>query len=68
MRDMKMDRSVINRIHLKKDEDDGYINANRAELIAMVWEITKDSWSFVRGANVEQRLQRDVAMLIRRKS
>ncbi len=65
---MKMDRSVINRIHLKKDEDDGYVNANRTELIAMVWDITKDSWSFVRGANVEQRLQRDVAMLIRRKS
>ena len=65
---MKMNRSVINRIHLKKDADDGYVNASRTELIAMVWDITKDSWSFVKGANVERRLQRDVAKLIRRKS
>jgi hypothetical protein len=37
MRDMKMDRSVIDRIHLKKDADDGYVNASRTDLIAMVW-------------------------------
>jgi hypothetical protein len=65
---MKMNRSVINRIHLKEDADDGYVNASRTELIAMVWDITIDSWSFVKGANVERRLQRDVAKLIRRKS
>lgn len=65
---MKMDRSVIDRVHLKKDADDGYVNASRTDLVAMVWDITKDSWSFVKGANVKQRLQRDVAKLIRRKS
>ena len=65
---MQMDRSTINRVRVKEDTDDVYIDADRASLLAMVWDITKDVWVFMRETNVEQRLQRDVGKLIRRKS
>jgi hypothetical protein len=47
------------------DHDDGYVEADKAELISMVWDITKDVWEFVKESNVEQRLQRDVGKLTR---
>ncbi len=62
---MNVNRKIFKRIKLN-DNDDGYVQADRAELISMIWEITKDTWSFVRGENAERRLQRDVAVLIRR--
>jgi len=31
----------------------------------MVWELTKEAWNIKEGKNVEQRLQRDVAKLIK---
>jgi len=65
---MHMDRSTINRIHGNEELDDGYIDAESADLFAMVWDITKDVYVFVRGSHVERRLQRDVATLIRPKS
>jgi len=64
---MQMERSVINRARMRKEKDDGYIDADRGALIAMVWDITKDAWAFVGTSNVEQRLQRDVGKFIRRK-
>ena len=63
-----MDRSIINRLHSNEEFDDGYIEATSADLFAMVWDITKDVYVFVRGSNVERRLQRNVAKLIRPKS
>ena len=63
---MRMDRSIINRAYDNEQLDDGYIEADRAELLAMVWDITKDAWVFVRGSDVERRLQRDVGNIIRR--
>jgi hypothetical protein len=65
---MQMDRSIINRVQGNEELDDGYIEAASADLFAMVWDITKDAWVFVRGSDVERRLQRDVAKLIRPKS
>jgi hypothetical protein len=62
---MQMNRSFIKRIRITEDQDDGYVEADRADLISMVWDITKDAWVFVRGANAERRLQRDVGKLIR---
>lgn len=35
--------------------------------ISAVWEITKNTCAFVPGGNAEQRLQRHVAVLVRRK-
>jgi hypothetical protein len=64
---MQMNRSFIKRIRITEDQDDGYVEADRAELLSMVWDITKDAWVFVRGANAERRLQRDVGTLIRGK-
>ena len=64
---MHMDRSIINRVHGIEEPDDGYIEADSADLFAMVWDITKDVYVFVRGSDVERRLQRDVARLIRPK-
>jgi hypothetical protein len=65
---MRMNRSIINRVHGNEEIDDGYVEADSADLFAMVWDITKDVYVFVRGSNVERRLQRDVAKLIRPKS
>ncbi len=62
---MQMDRSSIRRFNIEEDQDDGYVEADRANLISMVWDITKDAWVFVGGTNAERRLQRDVAKLIR---
>ena len=53
---------------MDEDIDDGYVLAEKHDLISMVWEITKDTWSFVKGQNVKQRLQRDVATIVRRES
>lgn len=62
---MNMNRKVAKKIYVNEDMDDGYVEAERHELISMIWEITKDTWSFVKGQDVKQRLQRDVATFIR---
>ena len=61
---MQMNRSSIKRIRITEDQDDGFVDADKAELISMVWDITKDAWGFVKGSNVERRLQRNVGKLI----
>ncbi len=53
---------------MDEDIDDRYIRAERHELISMIWEITKDTWAFVRGQDVKRRLQRDVTTIVRRTS
>ena len=53
---------------MDEDIDDGYVQAERPELISMIWEITKDTWAFVRGQDVKRRLQRDVTTIVRRTS
>ena len=65
---MNLDRKVVKKIDMREDIDDGYVQAERHELISMIWEITKDNWAFVRGQNVERRLQRDVTAIVRRTS
>ena len=65
---MKMNRQIVKKITMKNDSDDGYVKAEKHELISMIWEITQDNWSFVRGEDVKRRLQRDVATIIRRAS
>ena len=58
----------VKRLGLNEDLDDGYVQMDKAELLSIMWEITQDAWSFVRGQNAEQRLQRDVATVIGRTS
>lgn len=64
---MKLDRNSTKITNLKVAESD-VIYADKAELISMVWEITKDVWAFVGEKDAERRLQRNVVSLIRRKS
>ncbi len=65
---MNLNRKAVKLISMDKDIDDGYVQAERHELFSMIWEITKDTWSFVKGQDVKQRLQRDVTNFIRRAS
>jgi len=65
---MDVNRKVVKRLGLNEDLDDGYVQMDKAELLSIMWEITQDAWSFVRGQNAEQRLQRDVATVIGRTS
>ena len=65
--------SVLNRrqvsIHrsFAEAEDHGYMPGTPAERLSEVWDLTQEVWAFFREANAEQRLQRDVAVLIRGK-
>lgn len=63
---MNMNRKLIKKINTDEEVDDGHVQAEKNELISMMWEITKDNWSFVRGQDVKRRLQRDVATIVRR--
>ncbi len=65
---MNMNRKLVKKINMSEDADDGYVQAEKNELISMIWEITKDNWAFVRGQDAKRRLQRDVATIIRRTS
>ena len=65
---MNMNKRIVKRINMDEDIDDGYVRAERPELISMIWEITKDNCAFVRGQDAKQRLQKDVTTIIRRTS
>jgi len=65
---MNMNRKLVKKINMSEDTDDGYVQAEKNELISMIWEITKDNWAFVRGQDAKRRLQRDVATIVRRTS
>jgi hypothetical protein len=65
---MNVNRKIINRLMITEDNDNGYVQADMAELLSLMWEITEDAWSFVRNQNAEQRLQRNVAVLTGRTS
>ena len=55
-------KCVLKKLH---EEDNGYVDADPAERVSMVWELTKQACAFA-GINAEQRLQRNVAKLIRK--
>ena len=62
--EFKVDRKkcVLKKLH---EEDNGYVDADPAERVGIVWELTKQAYAFA-GINAEQRLQRNVAKLIRK--
>jgi hypothetical protein len=61
---MKMNGKLIKKTRIHEETDDGFVQADKSELISMMWEITKDNRAFVRGRDAERRLQRDVAILV----
>ena len=64
---LELDRNCVRIIKMSEDTDNGFVEASPAERIAMVWEITKDAWAFAGELDVEQRLQRHITKLTRRK-
>jgi hypothetical protein len=64
----KVDRrqTRLYRSHAAAD-DHGYMPGTAEERVSQVWELTRETWAFVRGSDAEQRLQRDAAVFIRRK-
>ena len=65
---MNMNRKLVKKINMGEDADDKHVQAEKNELISMIWEITKDNWAFVKGQDAKRRLQRDAATIVRRTS
>ncbi len=57
---MKKKNLKIEKKLLHDDEDFEFVNTDKSKLFLMVWEITKDQYSFIRGKDAERRLQRNV--------
>jgi len=51
-----MNRKLVKKTNMSEEIDDGYVQAEKNELISMIWEITKDNWAFVRGQDAKRRL------------
>ncbi|MBA4369376.1 MAG: hypothetical protein C0403_17260 [Desulfobacterium sp.] len=65
---MNMNRKFVKKMNMSEEADNGLVQAEKKELISMIWEITKDNWAFVRGQGAKRRLQRDVTAIVRRTS
>jgi hypothetical protein len=50
---------------LAEAEDNGFMPGSPEERVLQVWELTREAWEFFRQGDAEQRLQRDVAVLVR---
>lgn len=60
-------RQVAVRRSPAEADDQGYMSGTPAERLSEVWELTREVWAFVDGRqHAEQRLQRDVAVLVGR--
>lgn len=62
-----MKKWIIQKISTRNIIDDDYVDASPSERFLMVWDITLDAWAFKGDNNAEQRLQRNVTNLTRRK-
>ena len=49
-------------------EDDGFIKADPSYLFDIMWDLARDAWAFKGDSDVEQRLQRHIVHISRRKS
>lgn len=61
-----LDRTQV-RLHksLADAEDYGYMPGTPEERIGEVWALTREVWTLLQESHAEQRLRRDVAVLIR---
>ena len=62
---MKKDIAVINK---SAPDNSGYVPGSPDERIALVWPITREAVYLSKKYDVEQRLQRHITRLIRKKS
>jgi hypothetical protein len=62
-----MDRKItIRKTTLSDSSDRGYVPGTMESRLEMAWQLSQEVWSLLPNQNVEPRLQRDVAVLIRR--
>ena len=62
----KMKRDIVSKGLMGEMPDDDYVEGTPGFRIGIMWEITRDAWAFMGNRDAEQRLQRDVANLVRR--
>ncbi|MDE0158045.1 MAG: hypothetical protein OXS28_20900 [Gammaproteobacteria bacterium] len=62
---MKVNRNIVHKSSLVGHQDDNYMDASVQERIGMVWPLTKEIASLNPKHDVERRLQRHIAVLIR---
>lgn len=62
----RLDRTFVRvyRSHATAD-DGGYMPGTPEERLSQVWELTREVWFFFKETDAEQRLQRDVGVLIK---
>jgi hypothetical protein len=53
----------VHRTHGAAD-DGGYMYGTAEERLSQVWELTREVWYFLQASDAEQRLQRDVGVLL----
>jgi len=63
---MKLQRDQV-RLKKLTDEDDDYMDASPAERLSFMWELTAELWSLQGPDRAQQRLQRHVASLVRKR-
>ncbi|MEJ5361698.1 MAG: hypothetical protein WBK20_04460 [Spirochaetota bacterium] len=63
----KRKNTIILKKKINEIPDDDFVDGTPAQRIAMVWEITRDTWAFLGGSDAEQRLQRHVTNIVRRR-
>jgi hypothetical protein len=62
----------VNRKHVRvyrshaSAEDHGYMAGSPAERLSQVWELTLEAWHFNQGADPEEKMQRNVAVVFRK--
>lgn len=64
MRSVDRTKAILHR-SLADADDRGYMPGTPEERVLEVWELTREAWSLFRQGDAEQRLQRDVAVLVR---
>ena len=64
---MKKRIITMTKVDRPEADDHGFMAGSMAERLSYMWELTQSAWAFVPGYHAEQRLQRHIATLTRRK-
>ena len=62
---MKVNRNHVSLIRLSKRED-SFVNVSPRKLLSFMWELTAELWSLKGSKCAERRLQRNIAVLIKK--
>lgn len=64
---LEVNKTIVKLDKISQQTDDGFVDASKEDLFEMVWEITKDTWAFMGEKDAEQRLQRNITNISKRK-